>query len=69
MLDPDELVIKTIEAMARVGYDFRITRSLSLAPYGEFGMSFGGKLKVNSQETDASANTNMFNLGIMLTLH
>ncbi len=68
-LQPNELVIKTLEALARVGYDFRIAKNLSLAPYGEFGLSLGGKLKVNSQETDETANTNTFNLGVMLTLH
>jgi hypothetical protein len=68
-LGTDKLAINGVEALGRLGYDFRVGRNFSVAPYGEFGFSFGSNVKANGTDTGISAKTNVVNFGVIVTFH
>jgi hypothetical protein len=67
--DEDEISSKALAGSIGLGYEIKVTRSMSIVPYANFIGSAGADVRLNDNIAGLGANSSLIQFGIGLTLH
>lgn len=67
--DDDEFKTSSISGQVGLGYEFGLTKGISVGPYANFIGTTSSDFEFNDTVVDGSANSSLLQIGVSLTVH